>query len=184
MPGRNPEEAFRSFVEPLEACLRCTTLEHRLVVRRHADDQFSVTLNGGRPIPLSNGDVDFSFDFSMVVATVPMDDGQQRMSTRKYIYDLREGRPKRGNATLVQWHWHPNNGRVAYPHAHLPFAAPYSSKLHVPTGRVTFEDVVEFIIDELGVPPTPGHEHWSEIVEGTRGRHIAYRSWSGRGPSG
>lgn len=151
MPGRNAEEAFRAFVEPLESCLRCITLEHRLVVRRHDDDQFSVTLNEGIPIGLTNGDVEFSFAFSMVVATVAMEDGQRRMSTRKYIYDVREGRPQRGNTTLVQWHWHPNNGRVAYPHAHLPFSAPYSAKLHVPTGRITFEDVVEFIIDELGV---------------------------------
>ena len=175
MPGRNADEAFRSFLGPLERSLRCLTLTERFVARRPGI-RTVVTFPSGVPIGLSNGHVKSDFYFVMSLETVPHDDRQFRMSTRHYIYEVHEVSPEMGRQQIVRWHWHPESrSRVKTPHLHLPAGAPYSQSVHVPTGRITFEDVVRFLIEELGV--RPAHDDWSDVLNEQRDLHVAHRTW-------
>jgi hypothetical protein len=50
------------------------------------------------------------------------------------------------------------------------------SKLHIPTGRVSFEEVVRFLVEELRVVPI--RADWREIVADSEVRFREYRTWS------
>lgn len=85
-----------------------------------------------------------------------------------YRYDLwdRDGRE------ILSYHWHPAaRSHVTTPHLHLGMGAaswrPELAKAHLPTGRVTLEDVLLLAIQELDVPPLRGD--WRTILTGDRG---------------
>ena len=50
-----------------------------------------------------------------------------------------------------------------------------SNKAHVPTGRVLVEDVVVFLISELGV--TPLNAEWEKVIREKRHGFMSYKSW-------
>jgi hypothetical protein len=60
---------------------------------------------------------------------------------------------------VFAWHWHPTRTpQKPYPHLHVRsehrLLGLALKNLHMPTGRVSFEEVVRFLIDELRVVPT------------------------------
>ena len=60
------------------------------------------------------------------------------------------------------------------PHFHMPKNAPYST-FHIPTGRVTFEDIALFCMDSFNVKPArPGAK---EVIQGHRDTHKEWRTW-------
>ena len=77
---------------------------------------------------------------------------------------------------LLSWHWHPDSR----PGTHLHAIAAHRSfgpvdKLHLPTGRVAFEAVVRFLIEDLGV--TPIRQEWDSILSGAEERVRTFRRW-------
>lgn len=54
---------------------------------------------------------------------------------------------------FLAFHWHPHGqSRVTAPHIHVATTAPVDlSKAHIPSGEVTFQQVLRFAIEELGV---------------------------------
>lgn len=57
---------------------------------------------------------------------------------------------------LLAFHWHPRVVAKEFPHGHLEAGLGLQRDLigiHVPTGRITPEDVVRFAIEELQVQP-------------------------------
>lgn len=109
----------------------------------------------------------------MTLESVPHDGGQMRMSTRRYVYELSES-----GSTLLGWHWHPASKRasqITWPHLHMPKASKYA-KAHVPTGRVALEDLLLFLINDMGA--VPDRDNASAIIEETSQVHKAHRGWS------
>lgn len=115
-----------------------------------------------------------SLFFSFRVRPVESE-GTWRVTTERYDYTLT--RPASPDKIVFGWHWHPESrrSRVSYPHLHVPSAESFSTK-HVPTGRVSLEDVVMFGFDELNV--TPAHATARAVVEEVRSTHKQYRSWN------
>lgn len=184
MPGRNAKEARQDFLAPIERTLKCLTFAHRFTMREPASadsTRFAMVLNGGEPAVLRASDgPSFDLYVAMALDLVPFEEGQVRLSTRRYIYEIQVAHAQGKREQLVRWHWHPEGrSRYVHPHLHLPEGAPYS-KVHVPSGRITFEDVVEFMICELRVEPT--HESWQSALDEVRQRHVQYRSWHNRPP--
>ena len=63
---------------------------------------------------------------------------------------------------------------------HIGFASKDESlrmdnKAHIPTGRVPVEDVVSFLITELGV--TPLVSEWERIIREKRHAFMSNKSW-------
>ena len=97
------------------------------------------------------------------------------MTTRSYEFTLTDRSTPRNR--VFAWHWHPTSKRssVTHPHVHLPKATPFANA-HVPTGRVSIEDIVLFGFQDLGVPPAI--ENAQAIVEEAMRVHKKYRAWS------
>lgn len=90
----------------------------------------------------------------------------------------------RSEREIIAFHWEPS-GRTSpntRPHVHVPAAEPvilpqpdgspvagrktYLNKLHLPTGRIGLEDVIEFLITDLQV--VPRLPNWNEILDEAR----------------
>lgn len=170
MPGRDEQEAWRGFREPVARAVGCVDIAARLVER--------VFPNGVRLLASSARGVPFGpslvLSFSWQVEPVVAVDGRFRMTTRRYDYTLtRRTDPRR---IVFGWHWHPASRRsqVTYPHLHVPSALEFKTR-HLPTGRVSLEDVILFGFDDLGIAPAHGDAR--RIVTEIRDRHKLFRSW-------
>jgi hypothetical protein len=48
--------------------------------------------------------------------------------------------------------------------------------LHIPTSRVSFEEIVRFLIEELRVIPT--RDDWEDVIGETETRFREFRTWA------
>ena len=169
MPGRDEKEAWRAFKEPIQRVIGCVDQTVRLHEKQFKDGirLLATTVDG---IPFGDGLV---FRFSLQLEPLS-DDGVWRMSTRRYDFTI--WTKTRVPTMVFGWHWHPasKQSKVVYPHLHVPSALSHKSK-HIPTGRLSLEDIVMFGFDELGVIPTV--ENALAIVNETRDLHKQHRSW-------
>ena len=65
---------------------------------------------------------------------------------------------------FLAFHYHPiGASHITIPHIHVATTAPVDlSKAHIPSGEVTFQRVVRFAIEELGVEPL--RQDWRTIL--------------------
>jgi hypothetical protein len=69
-----------------------------------------------------------------------------------------------GEQEIAAWHFHPERGRVAIPHAHFKtLADPFPmGRVHFPTGPVGLAGIVRLLIEEFAVEPA--RPDWSEVL--------------------
>ena len=169
MPGRNPEEAWRDFRDPIRRTVGAVDLTTRLIQRRFPEERRllatpSTGIAFGKELTLI---------FSLLLEPVPFETTQWRMTTRRYDYTIVHD----SGDLVFGWHWHPESkrSRVTYPHIHVPSAGRYRTR-HIPTGRISLEDVVLFGIDDLGVAGT--YPTAREVVSEVHARHRIDRTWN------
>ena len=101
--------------------------------------------------------------------------GEYRIAIRAYHYAV--GRSATDDPGFLSWDWHPGSSLdYPYPHIHVPIPDPSGRgyRLHVPTGkRVTVEQVVGFLIQELLVEPA--RPDWAEVLEDTQRRYDLFQ---------
>ena len=85
-------------------------------------------------------------------------EGERRpwaVTTTKYVYEVANEQ----DDTIAAWHWHPvttqAGDQARWPHLHAYGARDTLTlhKLHLPTGRVSIEAVMRFLIQDLDVTP-------------------------------
>lgn len=107
-----------------------------------------------------------------------------RLRTVAYAYRICQG-PDRDNNWFIRWEYnsreilrdakHPRN------HCHLSTTAEFGgrtldlAKMHIASGWVTIEEVIRFLIHELGVKPK--HKQWDERL---RESEKKFREWTAR----
>ena len=66
---------------------------------------------------------------------------------------------------------------IKTPHLHLGsvLGCEGVTNLHLPTGRIALEDILEFAIRELHAQPTP--EDWAKLLQKTRDDYRANKTW-------
>jgi len=84
---------------------------------------------------------------------------------------------------IVNAHWNPRNPESRpFPHLHIgasvldvehPHFRDGFASLHIPTGLITVEDIVRFLIEELQVRSS--HQDWKTTIQETREAHSVYR---------
>lgn len=174
MPGRTPTEAFDAFIEPIQRALNC--LGQGKITPSNGGRQPGATrlwsINGVNGLALRDG---WHFDAQMHYEIIRTgDDSGWRVTTRAYRYRL-----ALCGADLFRMHWHPvGNSPYKTPHVHLPKMG-IDDKVHLPTGRLTFEDAVEWSIG-LGVPPA--RTDWQSVLKASHALHIEHRTWSTEPP--
>lgn len=102
--------------------------------------------------------------------------GDWRCRTLGYAYTVFEGTDL--SRELLAWHWHPSSRPDTHLHVGKghPDLSGLSHKAHVPTGRVSLEEVVAFLIRDLMVEPQ--RDDYEAILDDTLTRFKTYRHWA------
>jgi len=183
LAGRKPAEAVKNFLEPLQIAASCVTKAIFVTDGRHkpeTDTLYTLALGAPDPVQLA-GPHRIKLRAVLTYRVVRWGKGDERgplkVSTASYAYDLLSG-----NAALLTYHWQPvrRDGRphrVPYPHLHLGEASGHllGPKNHVPTGRVSFEAVLRFAIEELLVRPLRS-DALARLAR-TEDRFLKFKTW-------
>lgn len=100
--------------------------------------------------------------------------GERKVSTLEYAHTV--GRTETLKPQLYSWEWSPQ--KPDYPHVHVRRSDPDFhglGDLHIPTGRVFFEHVLLFLINEHGVDPVV--DDWQEKLGDSLRRVSSYSTW-------
>lgn len=134
------------------------------------------------PVPLtrSAGRLYLSASQSFHFRPNPAARGQMKVSTDEYIYNLGES-PDDPRDYLLAWHWHPSVKSECHLHIRATVGKDVDlHKSHLPTARVSLEEVLRFLIQECGV--RPARSDWESVLRDSQSRHETYRTWSGARP--
>lgn len=190
MAGRTPHEAVQNFLQPLSLALSCVTrdvLNNSPGRGRRWDPNggpYKAVLADGGPVKLAGGSgLTLSVIHHFRIVESEGDRGPWKVSSAAYFYTLED----EAGREVVAYHWHPaQRSRVTAPHMHLGAGAgalrDEFHRAHLPTGRVSLEDVLRLAISEFAVKPL--RPDWETILDDALRAFKAWRSWSGsRGPS-
>jgi hypothetical protein len=119
-------------------------------------------------IPIKTLHGTLHFFISQALDTVP-DAGQERLQTLNYAYRL-QNRPGANEPAVLRWEY-VRQAALPYCRHHLHSSGSIKlgatnlslEEVHVPTGWVTIEEVIRFLIYELGVRPPCG-ETWPKVL--------------------
>lgn len=181
MAGKTPHEAVTNYVTPLSLALSCVTTSVLNVAGGYKPGNVHVAHLSGSPTKLS-GEIPLTLsvrqNYRIVEDELPR--GPWKVSIVAYSYVLAE--PE--GAEFIAYHWHPLIPNVSFPHLHLQSGLQLGFKrlqgVHIPTHRIAVEDVLRFVITELGV--TPRRADWSEILDSSQAAFETWRTWSGSTP--
>jgi hypothetical protein len=177
LAGRTPPEAVLAFLEPLKEVVGCVTDAGFVARGRRPHIPYTATFQTGGAAKLSRPDgqrpIILRLAHEYIVREAEGEIGPWKVSTRGWIYDIADA----DGTPIVAFHWHPDRGRATWPHIHAYGDHPsvYLDKLHPPTGRVSIEAVVRFLINDLDVVPLK--EDWEQILARREAAFIAWRTW-------
>lgn len=184
MPGRTPTEAFQAFIEPIRAA--AVTLG-QVKITPSAGGQsvpnatHAWSINREKGVVFRGG---FRYEAQMHYRIVQRPVSREwKVETLGYRYQLALlGRH------LWRIHWHPTTiSNYPGPHVHLSLWRPDSLndddtlKRHHPTGRMTFEDSLEWLFNEEGVEAS--RPDYLDVIRESKDLHIQHRSWHSTPPS-
>lgn len=182
MPGRNPHEAYRAFIEPIQhaaSCLGPTKIVVSAGAAHQPDTEHSWMLNGQNGYSWRGWHFEAQMNYRIIRDERP-GRGPWRVTTTAYRYRLAV--PEHD---VFRLHWHPaGNSPVKYPHAHLALSPaarmPDSLDAHLPTARMSFEQALRWAF-EVGVEARV--EDWRERLDRSEAPHLEHRTWSEGGAS-
>ena len=199
MAGTSPEEAVDSFLKQIRDTLgrvlagtvfgsgNAQDVEHSLTFYLPGQRESNVarlTTHGGV------GELLFRVAHLFTVAHVP--DGERRglfeVRTSFYQYKILD----REEREIIVYDWAPSGSSpVRTPHLHVPAAGSivlrqraasplenqktFLGNLHLPTGRILLDDIVELLIREFRVDPLRGD--WEDILRENREALGRERAW-------
>jgi hypothetical protein len=135
----------------------------------------SLTLNKGFPSRLkSNPTLFLTLKMQYRVTKAVGVRGPWKVSTEAYYYGIHD----RQQTEILSYHWHPKTERT-FPHIHLHSGSSVIRALqgiHLPTGRVSLEQVLRLLIEEMKVKPL--RADWAKVIQGTQLRYELARTWS------
>lgn len=182
MAGRRPHEAVRNFLDPLQLAASCVTDSifrvsaegyrpgegHALILNRGQ----AVSLAARQPLQLY---AQLEYD---VVETDDDDRGPWKVRTRAYRHHVLTA----DTSEVALYHWHPGGtSRYEDPHAHvgttqLRRAAIITGRMHLPSGRIAFEQVLMLLIREFGIEPR--RDDHEAVIEDCFARFAKWRTWT------
>lgn len=167
---RTPEDCFETFEDHVAALVAKTlTRRHPFTIQGTGDRGILCFRAGGEtavPIKTRFGHL----YVSLAQALFAQAEGKQfRLRTLAYWYRLL-AKPDPRTQALIRWEYDsgaPADGHCRH-HVQMPTVLPIGAgldldKAHVPTGWVTLEEVLRFLIVDLGVKPPCGSK-WPAIL--------------------
>jgi len=179
VPGQTAREAVENHVRPVQWALSCVTdavpghrggtyVSEKSHVLTLGTDNGSTFLSGA----------DLKFSFIQHYSILQLEGDQPyRVRTAYYAYGLED---LEGDE-IFAYHWHPYGiSPVGYPHLHLKHGArigrPELIRGHLPTGRVSLEDVLTLVIEQFDVKPL--RSDWREVLEESADMFRKNRTWA------
>lgn len=160
--SKSQNGARRASLAPFQRAVSC--ISKAVIQRGHTGEGVSDFWSlGERYVPLGGRvQLEFSFYHPYTVREVLDAPGQWAVRSSGYSYQLRE----RAGREIIAFHWHPGRrGQPDFPHLHITSqvgAVQIPAKSHVPTGRVSIESVIRFLIEELHVRPL--RPNWDRVL--------------------
>lgn len=194
MPGKSPAEAVEAFLAPLRLALSTVARAKITVPRGGLNPPVGAeqvwTLNNGASVTLTAASRPadqpqlprpLAFHAAMywkVIRDEREDYGPFRVSTTGYSYSMLAG-PEQVEVWAMHWHATGVSDETK-PHMHfgvpmLDNAAPVSKRDHMPTGRMTFEDAIRWLV-KCGARPLV--DNWTDRLALAEAPHLLFRSWS------
>ena len=185
MPGHTPHEAVENYRGPIIRAVKTLNPTAFLVPGRQsynyqlgAEGYWRLGNEDGLRLTPADGGSNMRFQAEHRYRIVECDPqkhdpdlGCYRVTTLMYAYELTAD-----SVTLWQMHWHPDGRSDEFrPHYHISGDDRFSVKDHLPSGRHTIEDAVEWCIRHGAVPADP---KWDTVCAETKGVHVLHRSWS------
>jgi hypothetical protein len=181
LAGRNAREAVANFLEPLKAVIGCITSEGFVTrsPQRTGDEQVAHFQDGFAILDRQSGQtLKLELVHRYIVAEVEGERGPWAVRSTEYIYDIAD----EADEPIAAFHWHPLDAQAGdemrWPHLHAYGTHPSLTlhRLHLPTGRVSIEAVVRFLIEDLQV--VPRRDDWSAILDRHEEQFRRLRSWA------
>lgn len=160
--GRLAEE----YESRLQGVVACVTRQV-LVGRQDDGPRRRLLLQRGQAVQTASGER-LRMRVELAFAVVPDPDVGERVRTEGYFYDVAELRELGEEQEIVGYHWNPEarEGEPSFPHVHVyggrVVDGKHVSKMHLPTGRVSLEAFVRFLITELDVVPL--RAGWEDVL--------------------
>lgn len=179
-PARSDSDARRRYLHYLQQSLACIHASAIWRAGKGREPEEWVALTEPSVIELARPDVGALYlkaTQTFHYADHPDYPGERKVVTDEYAYTLSEDAELRSE--LLAWHWQPARGHPD-PHLHIGYPHPTevrATKWHVPGGRVAFEQVLVFAIEELGAQPVGDRPVALEALESTLSRFRRYATW-------
>jgi hypothetical protein len=177
--GRTLKECFDKFAKHVrQLCAATLSASHHLVtMRTRADDDTEMKLSfhqGDDPIavPLKTKAHGRIYFYVGQLLRAEPDGSHYRLETRAYWYRLQTESSLAAHAA-IRWEYereldegkrHCRHHIQQRAHLNLGTASLDLNKAHVPTGWVTIEEVIRFLLVDLGVKPPCGST-WPDVLE-------------------
>ncbi len=167
--ARRPHEAAAAFTENLGRAISCVT-NAVFDIRggyHPTPTPHVAALNSGLPVPLAGAaGLRLSVLLQYHIVQDSGSHGPWIIRTSAYSYTVWD----RDEQELLVYHWHPDGrSAVTVPHLHIGSTALATGstlvKKHLPTRRITLDDVVRLVITELDV--VPRRQDWAMVLQET-----------------
>ena len=175
MAGKTPKQAVENFLAPIRQAVSCIT--STFVISGFDPNRSSkphvLAVNNGDPVKLtSTPPLYLTVQMQYRVVEVTGDRGPWKVTTAGYNYSV-QGRLEK---EIFAYHWHPWV-RPSYPHLHVCQASGVNvlRKIHLPTARISIEDVLQLLIEQFKVEPI--RQDWEKVFKRTKAAYEKFRTW-------
>jgi hypothetical protein len=180
--GSSPDEIFRRFKDHLSTLLNKTVAQAPLSLFVVKPRVFLGFRQNERPVCVKVGRGYHLFIGQTLEA---VQEGKQfRLRTLAYAYRIAEG-PSFDDRCLFRWEYNAREYKESLAprhHVHLPVTLSCfgtrnlnAAKLHIPTGWITVEEIIRFLIHELGVKSQS--KKWDALLCDSEQK---FKEWTGR----
>lgn len=190
--GRSPEECFKEFRKHVGQ-LVAATLDKRSPVsgKQIGDTNFTWSFSDGAAVALSTKAHGKIFVYLSQALTAEKEQNQYRLRTAQYWYRVQATADPKEKADL-RWEYNSETKRDVHcrNHAHvnatvaLGIGSINFNKIHLPTGWVTFEEVIRFLIHEFGVVPPCGQAWPKRLLASEKAFYEKFTSKRYKSPKG
>lgn len=182
--GKSPEQVFGTFHRHLKVLLNRTITQAPLLRTDVKGIGCALEFRQGREtrcVPVGRSDIYF-LSIAQTLRAELVGDDLYRLRTLAYAYRITDG-PTFKHKWLTRWEYNPLGQTAPYPrhHIHVPFEIEWNRRklsfedLHLPSGWITIEEVIRFLIQELEV--TPESSDWDAILKESE---QSFRQWTAR----
>lgn len=172
MAGKTLYQAVQNFLAPLQRAISCVS---RAVIQ-HGGKEYEVNAGpyalmvGGACKLKRNPSLALDIRMQYKIVEASSERGPYKVKITAYMYIVEDHR----GHEVFSYHWQPDSPEVKFPHLHVEH--PTFKKAHLPTGRISLEEVLKVLITDFGVQPLK--PNWEKILTETLGKFSAYRTWS------